>query len=266
MTRFASLGSGSKGNGLVFQSGPSTVLLDCGFPVRETLSRLARLSLEPAGISGIIVTHEHSDHAGGVFPLARRFGIPVWMTFGTLHALQSERAADRQAPVADGVTVNLLAGEAPVGIGDVMVTPYTVPHDAREPVQFVLSDGARRLGVLTDAGCRTPHIESHLDGCEALVLETNHDLDMLWSGPYPAWLKDRVAGRLGHLDNATAAELLGIIDCSRLRHLVAAHLSEKNNTPALARAALVRSLGCDPEWLQLATQDLGTGWLELGAG
>lgn len=265
MTRFASLGSGSKGNGLVFQSGPSTVLLDCGFPVREALSRLARLGLEPADISGIIVTHEHSDHAGGVFPLARRFGIPVWMTFGTLHALQSERALATQAPVADGVTVHLLAGEAPVGIGEVMVTPYTVPHDAREPVQFVLSDGARRLGVLTDAGCRTQHIESHLDGCEALVLETNHDLDMLRSGPYPAWLKDRVTGRLGHLDNATAAELLGVIDCSRLRHLVAAHLSEKNNTPALARAALVRSLGCDPDWLQLATQDQGTGWMRLDA-
>jgi phosphoribosyl 1,2-cyclic phosphodiesterase len=267
MTRFASLGSGSKGNGLVFQAGSSAVLLDCGFPVRDTVARLARLGLVPSDISGIVVTHEHSDHSAGVFPLAKRFAIPVWMTFGTLHALQSEQASAPSSAgagrVAHGVTVNLLVGEAPVDIGDVRVSPYTVPHDAREPVQFVLSDGARRLGVLTDTGCSTPHIEMSLDGCDALVLETNHDLDLLRRGPYPEWLKERVAGRLGHLDNAAAGELLGALDCSRLRHLVAAHLSEKNNTPALAREALVATLGCDPGWLQMATQAGGTGWLNL---
>lgn len=269
MTRFASLGSGSKGNGLVFQAGASTVLVDCGFPVRDAVARLDRLGLAPSDLSGIVVTHEHSDHAAGVFPLARRYAIPVWMTFGTLHALQSEKTSGSVATdfggLPRGVTVNLLQGEAAVGIGDVQVQPYTVPHDAREPVQYVLSDGERRLGVLTDAGRSTPHIEAHLSGCDALVLETNHDLEMLRRGPYPGWLKERVAGPLGHLDNDTSGELLAAIDCSRLRHLVAAHLSEKNNTPTLARAALATALGCDADWLRLATQVEGTGWLSLSA-
>jgi len=258
LSRFASLGSGSKGNGLVFEAGSSHVLLDCGFGIRDATARLARLGLAPADLDGIIVTHEHSDHAAGVFPLACRFGIPVWTSFGTLSAMQED------APqAAEGAKVTLIDGHASFSIGDVLVQPYTVPHDAREPVQYVLSDGGRRLGVLTDTGCSTPHIEATLSGCDALVLETNHDRDLLRNSAYPAWLKARVAGRFGHLDNTASAQLLAALDRSRLRHLVAAHLSEKNNTPELARNALVAVMGCEPDWVSLATQAEGLDWRDM---
>ncbi len=138
-----------------------------------------------------------------------------------------------------------------------------MPHDAREPVQFVLSDGAVRLGVLTDTGVPTPHIVESLSGVDALVLECNHDLDLLMNGPYPAQLKRRIAGRLGHLSNEASAELVRAMDCSRLQHVIAAHLSEKNNTPEMARAALAGALGCAPDWVAIATQEEGFAWREI---
>jgi len=159
--------------------------------------------------------------------------------------------------------VTLIHGEAGFPVGDLQVFPFTVPHDAREPVQYVLSDGARRLGVLTDTGCATPHVEEVLSGCEALVLEANHDVDMLRRGDYPPALKARIAGRYGHLDNAPAGKILSAIDRSRLQHVVAAHLSKKNNTPTLARAALAGALGCEEDWIAVASQDDGFGWREI---
>jgi len=138
-----------------------------------------------------------------------------------------------------------------------------VPHDAREPTQFVVGDGRRRLGVLTDAGCVTPHMVEMLDGCDGLVLECNHDAEMLRNGSYPWSLKQRVGGRLGHLDNMSAASLLGQIDRRRLQHVVAAHLSEQNNTPALARAALAGVLVCQPQEVAVADQQQGFDWRQL---
>ncbi len=258
MARFASLGSGSKGNGLIFESGASRILLDCGFNVRDAGARLARLGLSPSELSGIIVTHEHSDHVSGVFPLARRFGLPVWLTHGTLAAVrESGRDVDQ------GVSCTVIHGNTAFSIGDAQVQPFTVPHDAREPVQFVLSDGACRLGVITDTGGSTPHIESILSGCDALVLEANHDLDMLRNGVYPSWLKARVAGRLGHLDNGASAGLLANLDRSRLKHVIAAHLSAQNNTVDLVRAALTDVLGCEPGWLGIADQAEGFAWRDI---
>ena len=148
-------------------------------------------------------------------------------------------------------------------IGALEIEPITVPHDAREPVQYVVGDGARRLGVLTDLGMSTAHVEACLSGCDALVLECNHDLAMLESGDYPYPLKQRIAGRLGHLHNEAAAEILARIDTSRLVHIIAAHLSQQNNTPALARAALAAGLDCPPEWIGIADQALGFDWREM---
>jgi len=253
--RFASLGSGSQGNALLIESGGTRVLLDCGFPLSEVTSRLSRLGLEPSSLDAIIVTHEHGDHGGGVAKLSSRHDLPVYLTRGTLSGLGAEgRELDNR---------KLIDAYTPFAIGAIEVTPYTVPHDAREPVQFVLADGAVRLGVLTDAGQPTPHIARSLSGVNALVLECNHDLDMLTNGPYAAQLKKRIASRLGHLSNEASAELLRAMDCSRLQHLVAAHLSQANNTPELARAALAGALGCAPEWIGVATQDDGLPWREI---
>ena len=256
--RFASLGSGSQGNALIVEAGATRLMLDCGFTLRETVSRLARIGLEPSGLAGIIVTHEHADHGDGAFPLARRFGIPVWLTHGTLAAMR-----EAKSDIDEECRVNYIQSENPFSVGDLRVQPFTVPHDAREPVQYVLSDGARRLGVLTDTGCSTPHIEASLSGCDALVLECNHDLEMLMRGEYPPALKARIASRLGHLDNRASAALLAALARSRLKHVIAAHLSQQNNTPGLARAALAAVLDCEPEWISVATQDEGFGWRDL---
>jgi phosphoribosyl 1,2-cyclic phosphodiesterase len=253
--RFASLGSGSEGNAIVAEAGGTRLMLDCGFTLQETEARLARAGLAPADLSGIIVTHEHGDHADGVLPFARRHGTPVWMTYGTLAALRDAGA------IAESCAIRLIEGA--FAVGDLLVQPFTVPHDAREPVQYVLSDGARRLGVLTDAGCATAHIEASLSGCDALVLECNYDPDLLEGGPYPPSLKARIAGRLGHLDNRTSGGILAALDRGRLRHVIAAHLSQTNNTPALARAALAAALACDPEWVSVATQEEGFSWREI---
>ena len=255
--RFASLGSGSGGNCLLAEVNKTRVLLDCGLSPTETEKRLGRLGLAPADISGIIVTHEHDDHAGQAYAFAAEHRTPVWLTFGTREAL----AAEGKQP--GEVETRTIGGQTRFAIGDIEVQPFTVPHDAREPVQFVLSDGAFRLGVLTDIGTTTAHVEATLSRCDALVLECNHDLDLLWSGDYPKWLKERIAGPFGHLDNRSAGRLLAALDRSRLRHLIAAHLSQKNNRPELARGALAGAIGCETSWIGIATQDEGFDWREL---
>ncbi|HSS46322.1 MAG TPA: MBL fold metallo-hydrolase [Burkholderiales bacterium] len=252
--RFASLGSGSQGNALVVEVKRTRVMLDCGFGVNETIVRLSRAGLVPEQLDGIVVTHEHADHCGGVAKFARKFNLPVWLTFGTASEFQGEFAA---------LETNYIDSHQFFSIGDVTLQPYPVPHDAREPAQFVFGDGVRRLGVLTDTGSSTPHIEAVLSGCDALVLECNHDLEMLMKGSYPPPLKQRIAGRFGHLSNDASARLLASLDGSRLQHLIAAHLSRNNNTPELARAALSSVMNCNPDWIGVADQQEGFAWREI---
>jgi phosphoribosyl 1,2-cyclic phosphodiesterase len=253
--RFASLGSGSEGNGLVVDSGGTRILIDCGFGVRDTKKRLARVGLSPSSLDAILVTHEHADHIGGVAAFAGKYGIPVWATFGTL-AVVSERFEGMER-------VYGFDSHERFAIGALEIQPVTVPHDAREPVQYVIGDGARRLGVLTDIGMSTAHVEACLSGCDALVLECNHDLGMLANGDYPPSLKQRIASRFGHLHNEAAADLLGRIDTSRLVHIIAAHLSRENNTPALAAVALATALNCATAWIGIANQFTGFDWREM---
>ena len=257
MLRFASLGSGSKGNCLVAEIGATRVLIDCGLKLRETERRLARLGLLPGDITAVLVTHEHGDHAGCVFEFAAAHGTKVYLTHGTLEALKQEGKA------LEGVKVILINSNQVLEINGMQALPFTVPHDAREPVQYVLSDGGRKLGVLTDIGASTPHVEQTLSGLDALVLECNYDADLLWAGAYPKWLKQRIAGPFGHLDNLDSERLLSALDRSKLKHVIGAHLSQQNNRPELARAALARALGCEAGWIGLATQEDGFGWRDL---
>ena len=253
--RFASLGSGSQGNALVVEAGDTRILLDCGFGLAATVARLARLGLVPEDLSAIVVTHEHDDHIGGVARLARRHHIPVWLTPGTLSGFE--------ALFADVTDVHPIHNYAAFAIGELEVCPFPVPHDAREPAQYVFGDGSRRLGVLTDVGCATRHIELMLSGCDALVLECNHDPELLRMSSYPTRLRERIAGRFGHLDNDAAAQLLARLDNGRLKHLVAAHLSKENNRPDLARAALAAVMNCAPDWIAVADQEAGLDWREI---
>lgn len=262
--KFASLGSGSEGNALLVSVGtksfcPGTrqtlVLMDCGFGLRDTVSRLARLGVSPEQLSGIVVTHEHGDHIGGVARLACKFNLPVWLTHGTLR--------NRPKHFAGIARLHEIDPHQAFSIGEIEIIPYPVPHDAAEPVQFVFSDGAKRLGVLTDTGCTTAYIEQTLNGCHALVLECNHDNDMLMNGDYPYNVKRRVSGRFGHLNNQDAAGILSRLDVSRLQHLIAAHLSRKNNTAELAVTALSGVLNCEASWVGVATQNDGFAWREI---
>lgn len=252
--RFALLGSGSEGNALVVQVGSTTLLMDCGFSVSESITRLARLGLQAEQLDGILVTHEHGDHIAGVARLARKFDLPVWMTHGTLRFQQA---------AFEGVVITEINPHLTFPIGSIEVSPFLVPHDAGEPVQYVFGDGARKLGVLTDTGHATPHIEATLYGCDALVLECNHDETMLRNGRYPASLKQRVGGRFGHLSNDQAATLLSRLDVRGLQHIVAAHLSQQNNAPNLAVAALSGVLGCAADWVAVADQQMGLDWREV---
>lgn len=251
--RFCCLGSGSEGNGLLVEEGKTRVLVDCGFGLAESVSRLARAGVAPEMLTGIVVTHEHSDHVGGVGKLARRFRLPVWLTAGTRV----------QAQDLEGVTVHEIDSHSAFEIDGLAIQPYPVPHDAREPVQYVFGNGAVRLGVITDTGASTHHIEATLSGVDALVIECNHDREMLDRGPYPASLKRRVGGRFGHLENGQAATLLARLQHCGLRHVIAAHVSRTNNTPGRAQAALAAVLGCNADEVLVACQTEGFDWITL---
>jgi phosphoribosyl 1,2-cyclic phosphodiesterase len=257
--KFASLGSGSEGNALLISTASgttrTTVMLDCGFPIRETERRLQRIGLQPDHLAGIVVTHEHQDHVGGVFKFARRHRIPVWLSFGTYQSVQKD---------CDGVVVHMCRDGDRFVIDDLELTPYTVPHDAREPIQYVANDSRYRLGVLTDAGQSTPHLIQSLGGCDALVLECNHDRRMLAQSSYPPSLKQRIGGAYGHLSNETTAEILSALDRSRLKTIVGAHLSQQNNTPELAREALCSVTAGSGIDVMIACQEEGFGWIDLG--
>jgi phosphoribosyl 1,2-cyclic phosphodiesterase len=258
--RFASLGSGSEGNSLLVETGDGAtttrLLLDCGFSAKEIERRLARLSLGVGDLDALLITHEHTDHIGSALTLARRASLPIYMSWGTALMVGADIA---------GIDLRVLWGDETVLVGDFEVLPYTVPHDAREPLQFVFDDGRARLGVLTDAGGTTPRITDVLGGCDALVLECNHDRAMLAASRYPASLKARIGGSHGHLSNDTAAQILAALDRSRLKMIVAAHLSQQNNAPDLVLAAMAGVLGDDAcgAIVSVATQRDGVDWRQI---
>ncbi len=205
-------------------------------------------------LDAILVTHEHQDHIKGVGPFARRYRLPVWMTPGT-------RRADRCGELPELHLLNTHQGR--FRIGNIEVEPYPIPHDAREPVQFIFSAGRARLGILTDAGDYTPHILETLQGCDALFLECNHDVGMLADGPYPPALQQRVGGGYGHLSNDQAARFLEQFGHGRLQYLMVGHLSEKNNCPQLVRKALLSVSEDMEERLAIVLQDEVSGWFEV---
>lgn len=239
------LGSGSKGNALVVGGAQGALLIDCGFPKKHLQARLQHAGLELDSLCAILLTHEHGDHAAGVGPVARALGLPVYTTHGTA----------RQAKLGKLPSLQRICPGQGFEVGDLQVLPFAVPHDAAEPVQFVISDGQRRLGVLSDAGHVTPHMLAVLQGCDTLLLEANHCPQLLAAGPYPPALQARVGGPWGHLANAQAAELLGGLDLGSLGRIVLTHLSEQNNTPQRALDVVRRTLGSWGGILDVARQD-----------
>jgi phosphoribosyl 1,2-cyclic phosphodiesterase len=258
MLRFRSLGSGSTGNATLVEvtSGGRTsrLLIDCGFALRHLDARLARAGLAASDIDAVFITHEHGDHIGCAHALSRRERIPVWMSEGTWLATGGRDFEGR---------LNLARDSTDITIGDLVVQPFTVPHDAREPLQLRCTDGARSLGVLTDLGHATPHVLSRLMGLDALMLEFNHDSDMLAASAYPSFLKMRVGGNYGHLSNTAAADIARAANHGGLRHVLAAHLSEQNNRPEIVRRAMADALGASEHEMLTATAAEGSPWFDL---
>jgi phosphoribosyl 1,2-cyclic phosphodiesterase len=263
--RFASLGSGSEGNALLIECRDDAttvrVLIDCGFGIREARRRLGLLGLEPADLAAILVTHEHGDHVGGAFRLARDARVPVYATRGTLRAVQPGAIFQDGAYRSDALEVIAIDPGRIFEIAGVRIEPVAVPHDAREPVQFIVDDGRARFAAITDLGHASNHVVQAMARIDALLLECNHDPEMLAHSEYPLSLRRRIAGPYGHLSNEAAAGLLAAIDQSRLRSVSAAHLSRQNNRPEFAREALAGAWGVTPEQIRVADQDEGLGWL-----
>lgn len=249
----ASLGSGSRGNATLIRSSNALLLVDCGFTIKETERRLQILGHQPQDIDAILVTHEHSDHIKGVGPFARKHQLPVYLTHGT----------GQYDGLKKNTHLHQINIHRPFSIAGIEVTPVTVPHDAREPCQFVFRHDDKTVGILTDLGSITPHVTEQYRRCDALMLECNHCSEMLAMGPYPMSLKQRVGGNWGHLNNHQAANLLSDIEIDQLQHLVISHVSEKNNTELLARNAICGIYGTEKS-LIMASQEEGIGWLEIG--
>ncbi len=244
---FASLGSGSKGNGTVVSLADRIFLIDCGFTIRQTEQRLARLGLSGGDVDAILVSHEHADHISGVSGLAHKYGIPVYASHGTLkYDLK-------------GAVCHAFDGDSPFELHGVQVNPVCVPHDAREPTQFVLSDGVEHVGVLSDLGCVTSHVVAQYQHLTHVLVEANHDRDMLIRGSYPPRLKRRVGADYGHLSNEQAYDLIGHIAHPELQ-VVVGHVSEQNNNRELLADGMA-PLQAKVAELQIATQAGGFGWV-----
>ncbi|MEO7152557.1 MAG: MBL fold metallo-hydrolase [Burkholderiaceae bacterium] len=258
MIRFRSLGSGSSGNATLVEAGDgghtTRLLVDCGFTQRELAQRLAASGLAAEDLDAIFITHEHADHVGCAVPLARRHDIALWTSRGTWRAIGE--------PDLPGL-LHYARDAEPIDLGGLQLHPYTVPHDAIEPLQLRCSDGATQLGILTDAGSITPHVVAQLQACDALLIECNHDVELLSASRYPPSLKARIGGRYGHLCNDTAAQILAACTHAGLLHVVAAHLSEQNNRPDLARDALARACGRRGDEIVVADPRAGFDWLAL---
>jgi phosphoribosyl 1,2-cyclic phosphodiesterase len=220
------LASGSSGNSAFVAAGKTRVLVDAGLSLRELRKRLAAIGEEPENLNAILVTHEHSDHVSGLARLAARCGIPVYATRLTAAAIDWE---------AEEAKLEVFQAGTEFPIGEIEVTSFTIPHDAADPVGFCFEAEGVKIAIATDLGYITESVRYHLRGAHALLLESNHDLDMLKVGPYPWSVKQRVMGRMGHLSNAVMCDYLREDLGSSTAHLILGHLSEQNNHPEIVR-------------------------------
>jgi phosphoribosyl 1,2-cyclic phosphodiesterase len=247
--RIAVLGSGSGGNCTFVATQKTRLLIDAGFSKRETFARLAAVGERTDDFDALVISHEHSDHISGLRALALELNVPVYISPGTRDALRWDPRL---------CAFELFSAGAKFSIGDVEITPFSIPHDAADPVAFTLEAEGIRIGLVTDLGCIPELVKRHVRGCHCLVFESNHDLEMLKVGPYPWYVKQRVMSRHGHLSNRTVGEFLSDDFDGTAQVLVLAHLSQTNNHPEVARLSAEEALGRRPHraplQLHLASQ------------
>lgn len=234
--RFSVLSSGSKANCLYLSDGETSILVDCGLSCRKVVERLGSIGVSPEEITAVVVTHEHSDHIAGLPVFCRKYKPRVVLNRETF------RGGEDTLSTIGISDLNFCDSGQSFNIGNISLDPFSILHDARDPVAYRIQAGDKALAVVTDLGAVTTLVRSHLDGLDALVLECNHDLEMLWDSPYPWEVKQRIRSKFGHLSNEQAGELLSELasgsNASRLRYVVAGHISEKSNTPDCALHAL----------------------------
>jgi len=253
--RFSILSSGSAGNSLYVEAGENKILIDAGLSEKKLRARLALIERDPEDLDAVFVTHEHSDHVKGLGPLCRKYNTPLYATEGTSKRLNGSVG---KIPVWHSIR----SGVA-VSIGGLTVEPYATSHDAEEPVAFVVHNEGLKLGHMTDLGRVTPEVRTKLQNADALLLEANHDVDMLNAGPYPWSLKKRIQSDVGHLSNEACAELLASVRHPRLQKVVLMHLSETNNHPDIAKITARQALGECPAEMVLALQNEPTELFEI---
>lgn len=226
MVRFVSLVSGSSGNSSLISDGETTILTDCGMSGAMLKKKLDELEISPEEISAIMVTHEHSDHVKGVGIAARRYGIDVYSTAETLAAMQVGKI--------DAAQLHAVTPGEMINIGSIGVVPFEIPHDAAHPIGYNFFVNEKKYTVATDIGHMTNGIYKRLEGSEYIILESNHDVEMLKIGPYPFSLKKRILGQLGHMSNDLTAKISAKLAENGTKHIMLAHLSHENNTPEIA--------------------------------
>jgi len=236
------LASGSRGNSTLIETSKTKILLDAGLSGRETFRRSRALHQDAHSVAAILITHEHSDHVCGLAVLARKLKVPVFMT-GATHAAWAKAMRDTDTVGPEVAKLEIFAAGKSFQIGDIAVTPFTIPHDAADPVGFTFRAEGVKIGFVTDLGYLPASVRDHLRRCDVLVAESNHDLEMLRVGPYPWSVKQRVMSRVGHLSNAALADFFASDYDGEAAYVMLAHLSEQNNHPALARGAAEQALG-----------------------
>jgi phosphoribosyl 1,2-cyclic phosphodiesterase len=248
------LGSGSRGNSVYVSDGETSILVDAGFSAREIDRRMRSQGFDPARLDAILITHEHTDHVRGVERLVRRHHLPVYLTAGTHQGAASLQGLPEVHPFVCGSELR---------INTLTVRPFSISHDARDPAGFTIGANGSRIGIATDLGQVTALVREHLRGCRLLILEANHDPDMLMDGPYPWFLKQRIRSRIGHLSNQESCRLLEEILHPALEQVVLAHLSETNNTPSKALTEMAGLLSGTSVRLSAASQTLPSPLLRL---
>jgi len=240
--RMTVLASGSRGNCTVFSSSRTSILVDAGLSCRETLRRMKAAGEDPQRLSAILISHEHADHVAGLPVLARKLKIPVYLTEGTYHTWRRTTRDKDGKPVRLERCEHFQAGRS-FRVSDIDVTPFTIPHDAADPCGFTFRSEGVKVGIVTDLGYLPYSVKDHLRRCDGLMIESNHDLEMLRNGPYPWMVKQRVMSRVGHLSNTALADFFQNDYDGTAAFLVLAHLSEHNNHPELARDTAFKALG-----------------------
>src|SRR5262245_28939383 len=259
-TTVSVLGSGSRGNATFIKTDRVRLLIDAGLSRKEIAKRLEAIGEDPDGVDAVLITHEHTDHSGGLKTQLKELPVEAFLTSGTIRAIQADQYelnGSKITPVLPGVAFT---------VGNTEVFPFSVPHDALEPVAFSITCDGMKITQLTDVGHLPDRVAERLLGSHVLILESNHDLEMLRVGPYPWNLKQRLIGRQGHLSNAAVARFIRDQFDGTAKHVVLAHLSERNNHPEIARQEAARALryrGLSTAQLGVTSQDEPTPPIQL---